>query len=205
MPRGSGRGLDCDPTMMIRFRPLLALATSLALVASPSFAQEPQAKTLPNQTAQPLKELRYAFRIAETGFDPASITDLYSRTVAGAIFDAPLEFEFLARPARVRPNTAAAMPEVSEDFRTFTFRIRPGIYFDDDPAFKGRRRELTAADYVYSIKRHYDPRWKSGNRPITGAWLEYACASSKVGGYCSARFMPRKCVHRHGTLPRLNQ
>ena len=63
----------------------------------------------------------------------------------------------------MRPNTAAAMPEVSADFRTFTFRIQPGIYFADDPAFKGERRELTAADYVYSIKRHYDPRWKSAN------------------------------------------
>jgi ABC-type transport system substrate-binding protein len=109
------------------------------------------------------KVLRYAFRIAETGFDPASITDLYSRTLAANIFDAPLEFEFLARPARLRPNTAAQMPEVSADFKTFTFRIRSGIYFADDPAFKGQPRELTAADYVYSLKRHYDPRWKSGN------------------------------------------
>ncbi len=67
------------------------------------------------------------------------------------------------RPARMRPATAAAMPEVSADFKTFTFRIRPGIHFADDPAFKGRQRELTAEDYVYSIKRHYDPRWKSGN------------------------------------------
>jgi ABC-type transport system substrate-binding protein len=63
----------------------------------------------------------------------------------------------------MRPNSAAAMPEVSADFRTFIFRIQPGIYFADDPAFKGAKRELTAADYVYSIKRHYDPRWKSGN------------------------------------------
>ena len=172
MPRGRSRGLDCDPTMMIRFRPLLALATSLALAASPSFAQQPQPKTL-----------RYAFRIAETGFDPASITDLYSRTVAAAIFDAPLEFEFLARPARVRPNTAAAMPEVSEDFKTFTFRIQPGIYFDDDPAFKGRRRELTAADYVYSIKRHYDPRWKSGNL--------YGFENAKILGLSELR---RECI-----------
>ena len=114
-------------------------------------------------TAVTGKTLRYAFPIAESNFDPAQITDLYSRTVAAGIFDAPLEFEFLARPARLRPNTAAAMPEVSEDFRTFTFRIRPGIFFADDPAFKGVRRELTAADYVYSLKRHYDPRWKSGN------------------------------------------
>jgi ABC-type transport system substrate-binding protein len=144
---------------------LLALATSLALTstAQTPATPAPSLKTLPNQASQPLKVLRYAFPIAETGFDPAQITDLYSRTVAAAIFDAPLEFEFLARPARMRPNSAAAMPEVSADFRTFVFRIQPGIYFADDPAFKGAKRELTAADYVYSIKRHYDPRWKSGN------------------------------------------
>ena len=115
-----------------------------------------QTKTLP-------KTLRYAFPIAETSFDPAQISDLYSRTVAAGIFDAPLEFAFMARPFTLRPNTAAAMPEVSADYRTFTLRIQPGILFDDDPAFGGKKRELTAADYVYSIKRHYDPRWKSGN------------------------------------------
>ncbi len=109
------------------------------------------------------KVLRYAFLIAETTFDPPQITDLYSRTVATGIFEAPYEFEFLAQPARLRPNTAAAMPEVSADFKTFTIRIKPGIYFADDPAFKGTRRELVAEDYVYAIKRHYDPRWKSGN------------------------------------------
>ena len=109
------------------------------------------------------KVLRYAFPVAETSFDPAQITDLYSRTIAAGIFDAPLEFEFLASPARLRPNTLAAMPEVADDFRTFTFRVRPGIFFADDPAFGGKPRELTAHDYVYSLKRHYDPRWKSGN------------------------------------------
>ena len=60
------------------------------------------------------------------------------------------------------PTPPPAMPEISADFRRFMFRIKPGIYFADDPAFKGQRRELTAQDYVYSLKRHYDPRWKSG-------------------------------------------
>ena len=109
------------------------------------------------------KVFRFAFPIAETGFDPAQISDLYSRSVTASFFDAPLEFAYLARPLQMRPNTAAAMPEVSADYTTFTFRIRPGIYFADDPAFKGVRRELVAQDYVYSIKRHYDPRWKSAN------------------------------------------
>jgi ABC-type transport system substrate-binding protein len=134
---------------------LLALATSLALACGVAKAQAP--------TQVPEKVLRYSFRIAESSFDPAQITDLYSRTVVASIFEAPLEYEFLARPARMRTNTAASMPEVSADFKTFTFRIKPGIHFADDPAFKGQKRELTAQDYVYSIKRHYDPRWKSGN------------------------------------------
>jgi ABC-type transport system substrate-binding protein len=109
------------------------------------------------------KIIRYAFPIAETSFDPAYISDLYSRTVCAGIFDAPLEFALMARPVQMRPNTCAAMPEVSADFRVFTFRIKHGIYFADDPAFGGRRRELVAADYVYSLKRFYDPRWKSAN------------------------------------------
>jgi ABC-type transport system substrate-binding protein len=115
------------------------------------------------QQAQPArtKVLRYAFRVAETGFDPAQVNDLYSSNVNANIFDAPLTYDFLARPARVVPNTAVALPEISSDFRNLTFQIRPGIYFQDHPAFKGKRRELVAADYVYSIKRFYDPRLKS--------------------------------------------
>jgi len=127
-----------------------ALAGTLAAAAERGSAAPP-----------PPKVLRYAFRVAETGFDPAQISDLYSRTIAANIFEAPYEYEFLARPVRLRPATAAAMPEVSDGFRTFTIRLKPGIFFADDPAFKGVRRELTAADYVYSIKRHFDPRWKS--------------------------------------------
>ena len=139
---------------------LLALATSLVLACGAAAAQ-PAATVLPNQTAQPLKVLRYAFPIAETGFDPAQISDLYSRTVAANIFEAPLTYDYLSRPARLKPQTAAALPEVSDDGKRFVFEIRPGIFFADDPAFKGVKRELTAADYVYAVKRHYDPQFKS--------------------------------------------
>ena len=130
---------------------LFALAVWAALV-SPAVAAEAAAP----------KVLRYAFPTAESGFDPAQVTDLYSNVVLAHIFEAPLEYEYLAQPVRIRTNTAAALPEISADFRRFVFQIKPGIYFADDPAFKGRRRELTAQDYVYTIKRHYDPRWKSG-------------------------------------------
>jgi ABC-type transport system substrate-binding protein len=109
------------------------------------------------------KTLRYAFVAAETNFDPAKISDLYSRIVTAHMFEAPYRFDYLARPVKVVPHTAAAMPEVSADFRTWTIRIRPGIYFADDPAFGGKPRELVAADYVYSWKRFFDPVNKSPN------------------------------------------
>jgi ABC-type transport system substrate-binding protein len=130
---------------------LTALLLAGAMTCAPGAAQAQE------------KVLRYAFKVAETGFDPAQITDKYSKDIAGGIFDAPLEYDFGARPFKLRPATLAEMPEVSADFKTITMRVKPGIYFSDDPAFKGRKRELTAADYAYSIKRHYDPRWKSGN------------------------------------------
>ena len=126
-----------------------AAAAALALTAAAAAAPAPP------------KVLRYAMKVAETGFDPAQISDLYSATMCANMFDALYAYEFLARPVRLRPNTALALPEASDGFKTFTIRLRPGIYFADDPAFKGAKRELVAADYVYSIKRHYDPRWKS--------------------------------------------
>jgi ABC-type transport system substrate-binding protein len=145
-----------NPLSLRAWATSLALACSVAAIA----ATDTPAST---PAAQPLKVLRYAFLIAETTFDPAQISDLYSNTVVAGMFDAPLEFEFLAKPARMRPNTLVAMPEVSDDFKTFTFKVRPGIYFADDAAFKGKKRELVAEDYVYSLKRHYDPKWKSPN------------------------------------------
>src|SRR3989440_10986600 len=109
------------------------------------------------------KVLRYVFLVAETGFDPVQINDLYSRNIIAHIFDPPLDYDYLARPSKVKPNTAAALPEVSTDGKTWTVRIRKGIYFADDPAFRGKKRELTAQDYVYSVKRHFDPKSKSPN------------------------------------------
>ena len=107
------------------------------------------------------KILRYAFEVAETGFDPAAINDLYSRIVTSHIFESPYCYDYLARPYEIRPATADTMPEVSADFRVWIVRLKRGIYFQDDPAFKGAQRELVAADYVYAFKRFFDPRWKS--------------------------------------------
>lgn len=119
-------------------------------------ASSPLAQAAPTE-----KVLRYAFEIAETGFDPAQISDYYSRTATENIFDALYRYDYLARPAKVVPNVAAGMPVITDNFKTFTVKVKPGIYFSDDPAFGGKKRELTAHDFVYSFKRVFDPKTKS--------------------------------------------
>ena len=56
-------------------------------------------------------------------------------------------YDYLARPGQAASRRPpAAMPEMSADFRDASrSSIRPGIYFADDPAFKGKPRELVGA------------------------------------------------------------
>lgn len=131
------------------------LSTSASMLAAAAVPGDGRAAL---EGEPPANTLRVAFSAAETTFDPPQISDFNSSTVAASIFESPLTFDHVARPVKLRLQTAAAMPQISADFKTFTFRIRPGIFFADDPAFKGKPRELVAQDYVYSVKRFYDPR-----------------------------------------------
>ena len=139
-------GIGDTPRTICVYLRLSAVALSFAVVA------------LAAEAADPRKVIRTATTSAERGFDCVRESDENTGTICDNIFDALLQYDHLARPIRLQPRAAAAMPEVSDGGRTFTFRLRPGIYFTPDPAFKGRRRELVAADYVYSLKRFFDPK-----------------------------------------------
>ena len=97
------------------------------------------------------------FRSPRPASTRSASRDLYSNTVNEAIFERLLTYDYLARPAKLVPMTAEAMPEVTDGGRTYVLHLRRGIYFTPDPAFKGQRRELVAEDYVYTFKRFADP------------------------------------------------
>ena len=88
------------------FQRFAALAAFVVLSSGPAFA------------ADLAKTLRVAFPIAETGFDPAPVGDIYSQYVNRAIFDALYKYDYLARPYKIVPNTATALPEISADGKT---------------------------------------------------------------------------------------
>jgi ABC-type transport system substrate-binding protein len=115
----------------------------------------------PAAAADPAKVIRDVFPVAETGFDPQAVHDLYSATVVQALFETLYTYDYLARPAKVIPLAADGMPQVSDNGRTYVVRLKKGIHFAPDPAFGGAKRELTAEDYAYALKRLADPRIRS--------------------------------------------
>lgn len=138
--------------------PLLPAAALAADAAAPGAAAGTGANVA---VSAGTRVLRYAFGSAETSLDPVKLSDLYSRILTSHLFEALYTYDHLARPAKFKPLTATALPEHSDDYRVWTMKVRPGIHFADDPAFKGQRRELVAEDYVYAIKRFADPANKS--------------------------------------------
>ena len=135
--------------------------------------------------ADPGKTLRVMLPVAETGFDPQATSDLYSAHINRAMFETLFNYDYLARPYKLVPNTAAAMPEISAEGRVWTIKVKPGIHFADDPAFKGKPRELTAHDYVFAWKRLLDPKVRSPylwylNGKLVGA--EAVLAKAKADG-----------------------
>ena len=131
---------------LTRLVPAIAFAAACAVTAPATAAPDPN------------KVVHISFPAAESGFDPVRISDLYSATVIEGIFDRLLTYDYLARPAKVVPMLAEAMPVIADNGRTYTFKLRKGIYFAPDPIWKGAKRELVAQDVVYSYMRFLDPK-----------------------------------------------
>jgi ABC-type transport system substrate-binding protein len=162
-----------------------AVAAALAVVGLPAHAADPQKDKATEVVAAPApmpanaKVLRLIFESAETTMDPAKIIDIYSRFLTAHVFEGLYTYDPLARPSMFIPLVAAALPEISPDFKVWTVRIKPGVYFADDAAFSGKPRELVAQDFVYSFQRFADPINKS---PVWGT-LE----STKIVGLAERR------------------
>ncbi len=138
-------------------RTAFALA-ALALAACSLFVQSHA------RAADPAKVLRFALPDI-TSLDPQQGTDLYSTRVATALFEGLYQYDYLASPAKIVPNAAAAMPEIADGGRTWTIRLKRGMRFVDDPVFRGKPREVVAGDFVYALKRWIDPTLKGGGEP----------------------------------------
>ena len=111
--------------------------------------------------ADPTKVLRMAIEAQDAGFDPVVSSNYYSGMILEAVGESLLTYDYLARPAKLVPLVAESMPLVENEGRSYTFKIRKGVFFAPDDAFGGKKRELTADDFVFSFKRYMDPNLRS--------------------------------------------
>ncbi len=115
------------------------------------------------QSTEP-KVLRLAFSDDVKSADPATASDIISGEMIGHIFDGLLSFSYLGEMGRWEAALAESVPEIKTGQKSFVFKIKKGVLFHDDPAFKdGIGREVVAQDFVYSMKRIGDPRVVSPN------------------------------------------
>jgi len=110
---------------------------------------------------------RHSMDGAPTSLDPVHASTVYAKFLVVNLYDTLYRYKYLARPFELEPNLAEELPQVSADGLIYTIHIKPDVYFSDDPAFpQGKGRLVTAEDFVYSIKRHFDPQTRA-----QGAWL----------------------------------
>ena len=180
-----------------------ALVAALALALSSTLSPAADA-------ADVNKVIRHVFPAGEEGLDPQAAHDLYSGTVEQAIFETLYTYDYLARPAKIVPLTAESLPVITDNGLTYTIKLKKGIYFTPDPAFKGQKRELTVDDYVFALKRLADPKIRS---PWT--WLvdgkivgldEQAAKAKEMGSFDYAAKIPGlEAVDRYTLRVRLKQ
>jgi oligopeptide transport system substrate-binding protein len=118
--------------------------------------------------AQANKVLHVAFEAPDDGFDMVKTYNYYSGNVGENIFEPLLTYDYMARPLKLVPRTALELPKIEQEGQVYTFKIRPGIFFTNDAAFKGKKRELVAQDYIYTIQRILDP----ANRSTTLSFID---------------------------------
>ena len=154
------------------------------------------------------KTLHLELSSAETGFDPVMTSDLNTASIEQQLFESLLTYDYLARPARLIPRLAEAMPVVQDQGRTWTFRLKHGVYFAPDPVFKGVKREVVAQDVVYTLERFMDPRNRSPYKFLVEGKIvgldELALAARRTGHFdYDARIAGLEVVDRYTLRVRL--
>jgi oligopeptide transport system substrate-binding protein len=81
---------------------------------------------------------------------PLKITDAASAHIASQVYEGLVKFN--TSDLSIKPAIAEKW-DIDADGTTYTFHLRKGVKFHDDPCFQGGKgRELTAADVKYSLE-----------------------------------------------------
>lgn len=90
--------------------------------------------------------------------DPVGVNDATSHHIADQIYDNLISYD---ENLHLIPALAERW-EIAPDGMSYTYYLRKGVYFHDDPCFPdGKGREFTAQDVKYSLTRVCDARTRT--------------------------------------------
>ena len=133
------------------FRPSKRLRAGAWIVIATLFAMGCKSE---NPGDEGKKVLEFAIDSKVSSLDPIRAASSYDHWAAAPVYESLFQYNYLARPSKLEPNLLLKMPTVSEDGLVYSFELKPGTLFHDDPCFPGGSgRELIAEDVIFSMKR----------------------------------------------------
>ncbi len=120
-----------------------------------------------------VKTLRVPLSDDVKTLDPARAYDSISLSVMPLMNESLYQYNYHKRPFTLEPLLAESLPEISKNGLEYIIKIKKGVLFHSNEAFKGPR-ELKAQDFIYAWKRIGIPEVTS-----PGTWI----FDGKVKGY----------------------
>lgn len=92
--------------------------------------------------------------------DPALAEDLTSRNVAGALYDTLLEYDYTARPYRLKNSMLKRPPETDDTGKVWKFELRDDLFFPPEKPGEAAEK-VSSHDVKFSFLRLLDTRLHS--------------------------------------------
>ncbi|MBD2179286.1 ABC transporter substrate-binding protein [Pseudanabaena sp. FACHB-1998] len=103
------------------------------------------------------KVLSYAVSTDITSLDPVLLAESNPRLVSAQVMETLVGYD---ENLKLIPLLAQSWEPLKAG-QEWRFKIRDGVFFHDDPCFKGTARKVVAADVIYSLQRMLDPKSKT--------------------------------------------
>lgn len=140
------------------------LAGLLVLAAFAGIAAAEPAGTSRSGDKDEIKVVQLPVRTdGAKSMDPVSGSTVYDNMACEQVYETLLEIKY-NNPRENQPLLLTKRPERSEDGLRWSFELKSGVMFQDDPCFPGGKgRELVTDDVFYSWKRLADSKYAFKN------------------------------------------
>lgn len=125
--------------------------------------------------------LRFPLSQSVENFDPAIVFSDDALTLISQSLDTLYQYHYLKRPYEVIASMALELPQISDQGKTYTIKIKPGLFYHEHPSLS-ENRDVTSEDFINQIKRlAFKPLNSTGDWLFRGKILGFNEFTEEVG------------------------